>query len=490
MLKYGVGLIGCGVMGRSLALNIASQGLVAERDCSVAVYDKDADKLRAFVTGRAADKNITGVQSTADLIRHLQEPRWVLMMIPEGDPVDQCIDELRPLLQPGDVLIDAGNSHYGDTCRRAADLEKAGTRFLGIGVSGGQKGALKGPSIMVGGTQSAWEDVKELLRAIAAKTEDGPCCDWVGETGAGHFVKMVHNGIEYGNMQMICEVYHVMKVGLGMSLDEMSDTFDEWSRGPLQSYLIEITRDVLRYRDKDGDPLLEVIRGEAGQKGTGKRAAISALQRGQPFTAAASAVFARFLSANESERVKAGAALAGAEVKSDYDRCRMLHDLPEALLASTIVSYAQGFQLLRAAGDERYARDEPCWDFDLRRIAQLWRKGCVIRSAIVDKICTAFKHDPNLTNLLLESEFANSIVRSQPAWRRVAASALDLGIPIPAISSALSYYDSLRSPWLPTNLLQAMRDYFGAHGYERSDRPRGELFHTDWTGKGGETQVR
>lgn len=474
--KHSVGLFGCGVMGQSLALNIAGHGY------PVTVFDSDAKKLREYLAGRAAGKNITGAGSPSDLSRHLRPPRCIIMMIPEGRSVDQCIEGLVRHLQPGDVLIDAGNSHYSDTCRRADHLERQGLHFLGIGVSGGEKGALKGPSIMVGGSLAAWEIVKPLLQAIAAKTEDGlACCDWVGKNGAGHFVKMVHNGIEYGNMQMICEVYHVMKVGLGMSPYEISDTFDKWNCGALESYLIEITRDILRYRDKDGNPLLEVIRGEAGQKGTGKRAAITALEIGQPFTVAASAVFARFLSAHTSEPIKVGELLSGAPDRYECDKSRLLNDLPEALLASMVVSYAQGFQLLQAA------RGQHRWDCDSGRVAQLWRAGCIVRSAILGKISTAFQRDPNLTNLLLDSTFASIIVRSQPAWRRVATSAVNIGIPIPAISSALSYFDTYRRQWLPTNLLQAMRDCFGAHGYERSDQPRGDLFHTDWTGNASET---
>ncbi len=479
MLKHGVGLFGCGVMGQSLALNIARHGY------SVTVCDIEPKKLEKYLAGRAADKSITGAESPADLYGHVRPPRCIIMMIPEGEPVDQCIESLVPHLQPEDVLIDAGNSHYSDTARRADYLKEQGLRFLGVGVSGGARGALKGPSIMVGGSLEAWENVKPVLQAIAKRMDDGSiCCDWVGESGAGHFVKMVHNGIEYGNMQMICEVFHLMKECLGMSLDEMSDTFDRWNRGELESYLVEITRDVLRFRNKDGKPLLEQILDSANQKGTGKRAAITALDAGQPFTLAATAVFARYLSALNSERTEAGEIFARPMDSHDYDKGGLLSDLSEALLPSMVVSYAQGFQLIRAAGEE-YG-----WDLNPGRIAQLWRAGCIIRSAILGKIYAAFKRDPNLTNLMLDPFFANVFIRTQPAWRRVVTAGVNLGIPLPAISSALTYFDSYRHQWLPANLLQAMRDYFGAHGYERLDQPGEGLFHTDWTGNGGETRVR
>jgi 6-phosphogluconate dehydrogenase len=478
MPKQSVGLIGCGVMGQNLALNIAIHGY------PVAVYDSDREKVRVYLESKAAGKNIVGAKSLADVSGRLEQPRPIILMIPAGRPVDQCIEELVPHLEPNDVLIDAGNSHFDDTYRRSKDLEKTGVLFMGVGVSGGEEGALKGPSIMVGGSRAAWENVKPVLQAIAARAKDGSdCCDWVGENPAGHFVKMVHNGIEYGNMQLICEVFHLMKECLGMSLDEMSDNFDEWNRGELSSYLVEITRDCLRYRDEKGEPLIDKILDRAGAKGTGKWTAVAAMDLGQPFTLATSAVFARCLSALKGERSEAAAIFAGPVHSSGCDKGGLLNDLSEALLASMVVSYAQGFQLIRAAEKEH------CQGVDLGRVAQLWRAGCIVRSAILGKISAAFQRDPNLANLLLDPTFANMIVRSQPAWRRVVTAAVSHGIPVPAMTSSLSYFDSYRNKWLPANLLQAMRDYFGDHGYERSDRPRGELFHTDWTGKGGETRI-
>jgi 6-phosphogluconate dehydrogenase len=392
------------------------------------------------------------------------------------------IESLLPFLEPGDVVIDGGNSEFPDSSRRTDELAEKGILFVGTGVSGGEEGALTGPSIMPGGNPDAWPIVKPILQAIAAKTDDGePCCDWVGKGGAGHFVKMVHNGIEYGDMQMICETYQMMKEGLSMSNEDMHDAFARWNDGVLDSYLIEITRDILAYRDEDGNATVDLILDKAGQKGTGKWTAITALEAGQPLTLIGEAVFARCLSALKDERVAASKMLAGPDTEFDGDRAELVNDLEQALYASKIVSYAQGFQLMRAMSDEND------WQLDYGAVALMWREGCIIRSAFLGNIRDAFNKDPGLINVLLDPFFEDAIRNAQVAWRRVVATAAKLGIPMPAIGAALMYFDGYRSERLPANLLQAQRDFFGAHTYERVDKPRGEFFHTNWTGRGGTT---
>ena len=476
--RQSVGLIGCGVMGQNLALNIEGRG------CAVVVYDTDRRKVETYLTTKAAGRNITGAASPSELAACLHRPRQIFMMLPAGKPVDQCIEGLLPHLDAGDILIDGGNSRYGDTNRRREDLERKGLLFVGAGISGGERGALEGPSIMPGGSPAAWDHVKPVLQAIAARTKDGAvCCDWVGEGGAGHFVKMVHNGIEYGDMQLICEAYHLMKAGLGMSPGDMSHVFEEWNRGNLCSYLVEITRDILSFRDEQGEAVVEKILDSAGQKGTGQWTAATALDVGQPLTLIAEAVLARFLSALKDERIAAAEVLASRTAPYEGDREILISDLRRALYASKIVSYAQGFQLMRAAAKNHG------WTLDYGGIALLWRAGCIIRSAFLSNIKEAFDRDSSLVNLLLDPFFAKEVTEAQPSWRRVVETAVRSGIPVPAMSSALAYFDGYRSSHLPANLLQALRDYFGAHAYERVDRPRGSFYHTDWFGKSGERQV-
>ena len=471
MVVQDIGLIGCGVMGQNLALNMERNGF------SVAMYDTDQDKVQQYLAGKASGKEILGVDSLEQLMANLQRPRRVMMMVPAGAAVDQCIESLLPYLEAGDILIDGGNSHYADTARRVAMLEARGFHYIGTGVSGGEEGALKGPSIMPGGSPEAWPEVRAIFQAICAKTEDGsPCCDWVGQGGAGHFVKMVHNGIEYGDMQMICETYHMMKQGLGLSNEAMHEVFAEWNRGELDSYLIQITRDILAYKNEAGEAVLDLILDTAGQKGTGRWTAIEALNLGQPLTLIGEAVFARCLSALKQERVEASQVLSGPKCTFSGDPGAMIDDLGQALYASKIASYAQGFQLMRAAAKE-YG-----WNLNYGGVALMWRGGCIIRSAFLGKIKEAFDRQPDLVNLLLVPFFKEAIDEAQPAWRRVVARAAEWGIPMPATASALAFYDGYRSARLPANLLQAQRDYFGAHTYERIDRPRGEFFHTEWLG--------
>lgn len=407
-----------------------------------------------------------------------------MLMVKAGKPVDDFIEMLIPHLEKGDIIIDGGNSHFPDTIRRTKYLEEKGLLYIGTGVSGGEEGALKGPSLMPGGSPEAWPHVKEIFQAIAAKVDDGtPCCDWVGENGAGHFVKMVHNGIEYGDMQLICEAYHLMKDLLGMTADEMHEVFKEWNEGDLNSYLIEITRDILAYKDEDGQPLVDKILDTAGQKGTGKWTAIAALDEGIPLTLIGEAVFARCLSAMKDERVAASKVLSGPVPKFEGDRKAFIEDIRNALYASKIVSYAQGFTLMRSAA-KTYG-----WNLNYGGIAMMWRGGCIIRSKFLGKIKEAFDRNPDLTNLLLDPFFKEKVEKAQDSWRRVVSVALMNGIPVPAFTSALCYYDAYRCERLPANLLQAQRDYFGAHTYERVDRPRGEFFHTNWTGEGGTTSA-
>lgn len=478
MSRADLGLIGLAVMGENLALNMESKGF------TVAVYNRTAERVTNFVEGRAKDKNIIGTYSLEELVASLKKPRRVMLMVKAGQPVDDFIARLIPLLEEGDIIIDGGNSHFPDSIRRTKLVEEHGLLYVGTGVSGGEEGALHGPSLMPGGSPQAWPHIKPIFQAIAAKVEDGsPCADWVGPDGAGHFVKMVHNGIEYGDMQLICEAYHLMKELLGMSADEMHEVFKEWNAGELNSYLIEITADILAYKDEDGSPLVEKILDTAGQKGTGKWTAISALDEGIPLTLIAEAVFSRCLSALKEERVAASQVLTGPKPEFTGDKKAFVEDIRRALYASKIVSYAQGYTLMRAAS-ETYG-----WDLNYGGIALLWRGGCIIRSVFLGEIKKAFERDPQLTNLLLDPFFKSQIDACQESWRRVVATALTNGIPVPAFASALTYYDGYRHPRLPANLLQAQRDYFGAHTYERIDRPRGEFFHTNWTGKGGSTSA-
>lgn len=476
MANADIGLIGLAVMGENLVLNMANHGY------TVAVYNRTTEKVDDFLAGRAAGKSIIGTHSPEQLVAQLKRPRRVMIMVKAGAAVDAVIASLLPYLEKGDIVIDGGNSEFPDSTRRTKDLGDQGILYIGTGVSGGEEGALNGPSIMPGGNPEAWPHVKPIFQAIAAKTDKGePCCDWVGRGGAGHFVKMVHNGIEYGDMQMICETYQFMKDGLGMTNPEMHDVFARWNKGILDSYLVEITRDILGYTEADGTATVDVILDKAGQKGTGKWTAISALHVGQPLTLIGEAVFARCLSAMKDERVAAAKVLDGPGVKFTGDKTAMINDLEQALYASKIVSYAQGYQLMRAISDEND------WGLNYGAIALMWRGGCIIRSAFLGNIRDAFDTNPQLTNLLLDPFFEKAVETAQAAWRRVLASAVTIGIPMPAIGAALAYFDGYRTERLPANLLQAQRDYFGAHTYERIDRPRGEFFHTNWTGIGGST---
>lgn len=475
MNKANIGLIGLAVMGENLVMNMESKGF------TVAVFNRTVEKVTRFVEGRAKGKNIIGCQSIAELCANLEKPRKVMMMVKAGKPVDELIEQLLPHLEPGDIIIDGGNAHYPDTIRRCAYVEGKGLLYVGCGVSGGEEGALKGPSMMPGGSPAAWPHVAPIFQSICAHVDGAPCCDWVGEGGAGHFVKMVHNGIEYGDMQLICEAYQLMKDYLGMTDPEMQAVFAEWNKSELDSYLIEITRDILGYQDADGQPIVEKILDTAGQKGTGKWTAITALDEGIPLTLIGESVFSRCLSAIKDERVQASKVLAGAKPRFDGRREAFVEDIRQALYASKIVSYAQGYQLMRAAA-KTYG-----WNLNYGGIALMWRGGCIIRSAFLGKIKEAFDANPELVNLMLDGFFREALEKAQGGWRRVCASAMLNGVPVPAFASALSYYDGYRCARLPANLLQAQRDYFGAHTYERVDQPRGQFFHTNWTGEGGNT---
>ncbi len=471
-----IGVVGLAVMGENLVLNMESRGF------TVACYNRTINKVDAFIKGRALGKNIIGCHSIGELIGTLTRPRKVMCMIRAGSAVDAFIASVTPYLEAGDILIDGGNSHFQDTIRRLEEAERKGLQYVGAGISGGEEGALLGPSIMPGGSAAAWEAIRPIFQKICAYTDDGkPCCDWVGESGSGHFVKMVHNGIEYGDMQLICEVYQILKDGLCLSNEEMQKVFAGWNQGPLNSYLIEITADILGYKDEQGEAVIDKILDTAGQKGTGTWTVASALDLGQPLTLIGEAVFARYLSALKDERVAASRLLTGPHVGFIGNRTAMIADLGEALYASKIVSYAQGFQIMRAMAVERG------WRLDYGGIAQLWRGGCIIRSVFLEKIREAFAADFDFSNLLLAPFFQQAIEKAQPGWRRAVAAALQWGIPIPAISAALAYYDGYRAARLPANLLQAQRDYFGAHTYERIDRPRGEFFHTRWKDRRGAT---
>ena len=474
-----IGLIGLAVMGENLALNIESHGF------SVAVYNRTTARVDAFVAGRGGGKRFIGTHAIEELVRVLARPRKIIMLVKAGEAVDSLIGQLTPLLEPGDILIDGGNSLFTDTIRRTRALEAQGLLYVGSGVSGGEEGALTGPSLMPGGSPAAWPQIRPIFQAICARTPEGdPCCDWMGEDGAGHFVKMVHNGIEYGDMQLIGETYDLMKRGLGMSNAAMHDAFADWNRGELDSYLIEITRDILAFTDGDGREVVDLILDAAGQKGTGKWTLIAALDEGMPLTLIGEAVFARCLSALKEERVAASQTIRAALPAFSGDARTLLDDLRQALYAAKIVSYAQGYQVLQAAAHTHR------WTLNYGGVALVWRGGCIIRSAFLGEIKKAFDRNPALTNLLLDPCFKSAIEHCQAAWRRVVVKAVELGIPAPCLGSALAYFDGYRSARLPANLLQAQRDYFGAHTYERVDRPRGEVFHTNWTGHGGNTTSR
>ena len=470
-----IAVIGLAVMGQNLILNMNDHGF------TVVAFNRTLSKVDEFLANEARGTRVRGARSLVELVSLLKKPRRVMLMVKAGAPVDEFIEQLLGVLGPGDILIDGGNSLFEDTIRRTRQVESRGLLYVGTGVSGGEEGARHGPSIMPGGSPAAWPHVRPIFQAIAAKVDDGvPCCDWVGENGAGHFVKMVHNGIEYGDMQLIGEAYQIMKDGLGMSADEMHAVFQSWNEGELKSYLIEITRDILAKRDDDGTPLVDKILDTAGQKGTGKWTVISSLDLGMPITLIAEAVYSRCVSAMKDDRVVAAKKLRGPKPTiSTKDRAKFVEDIRKALYASKIISYTQGYMLMRAAA-QQYG-----WKLNLGGIALMWRGGCIIRSVFLSKIKEAFDRKPKLTNLLLDPFFRKAIRDSQRSWRNVVATAVRKGIPVPASSTALAFFDGFRSERLPANLLQAQRDYFGAHTYERLDRPRGEFFHTNWTGAGG-----
>jgi 6-phosphogluconate dehydrogenase len=473
--KADIGLIGLAVMGQNLVLNMDDHGF------TVAVFNRTTSKVDDFINEEAKGTKVIGTHSIEELVAILKRPRRVMLMVKAGSPVDAFIDLLIPHLEPGDIIIDGGNSNFEDSIRRTEYVESKGLLFIGTGVSGGEEGARTGPSIMPGGSAAAWPNVKDIFQGIAAKVDDGvPCCDWVGSDGAGHFVKMVHNGIEYGDMQLIAESYHLMKSLLGLDHDQMHHIYAEWNTGKLDSYLIEITRDIMAIKDEDGAPLLEKILDTAGQKGTGRWTAINALDKGIPLTLIAEAVLARSLSALKEEREAASQVLTGPQIDFTGGQKEMIEDIRQALYASKIVSYAQGYMLMRAAAEEYN------WDLSYGGIALMWRGGCIIRSAFLGKIKDAYDASPELSNLLLDPYFQAEVDAAQAGWRRVVARAVEAGIPVPAMSSALAFFDGYRHGRLPANLIQAQRDYFGAHTYERIDRPRGEFFHTNWTGTGGD----
>jgi 6-phosphogluconate dehydrogenase len=474
-MKADIGLIGLAVMGQNLVLNMDDRGY------TVAVHNRTSATTDAFLAGPAKGTHVIGTHNLEELVNSLIAPRIVMLMVKAGDVVDQYIDKLIPLLSAGDIIVDGGNSLFTDTNRRTAALKEKNIRYIGTGVSGGEEGARHGPSIMPGGNKEAWPYVKPIFQAISAKINSDPCCEWVGDNGAGHYVKMVHNGIEYGDMQIICEAYQLLSEGLGLSADEMHSIFDEWNKGELSSYLIEITADILAYKDEDGSPLLNKILDTAGQKGTGKWTGINALDLGIPLTLIGEAVFARCLSAQKDERVKAAEFLARPKKAFFSDKQAMINAIRDALYAAKIISYAQGFRLLREASSE--------YGFDLNygEIALMWRGGCIIRSSFLNDIKQAYQTNPDIENLLMADFFIDAMRQAEEGWRKAVIFGIEMGIPTPAFSSALAYFDGYRTERLPANLLQAQRDYFGAHTYERTDRPRGEFFHTDWTGHGGKT---
>jgi 6-phosphogluconate dehydrogenase len=474
--KADIAVIGLAVMGQNLILNMNDHGF------TVVAYNRTVSKVDDFINKEAKGTKVIGAHSIEEMVGLLKSPRRVMLMVKAGKAVDEFIDHIIPHLAAGDIIIDGGNSLFEDTIRRTKYVESKGFLYIGTGVSGGEEGARRGPSIMPGGSPAAWPHVKDIFQKISAKADNGtPCCDWVGENGAGHYVKMVHNGIEYGDMQLICEAYNLMKTGLGLSADQMHEVFAEWNKGELDSYLIEITRDILAFKDADGQPLVDKILDTAGQKGTGKWTVISSQDLGIPITLIAEAVYARCISALKEERVAAAKKLKGPKPTIKGDQKALIEDIRRALYASKIVSYAQGYMLMRAAAKER------AWNLNYGGIALMWRGGCIIRSAFLGKIKEAFDKDAKLSNLLLAPFFRKAIKDSQRSWRKVVSLAARKGIPVPAFSTALAFYDSYRSERLPANLLQAQRDYFGAHTYERLDQPRGQFFHTNWTGKGGTT---
>jgi 6-phosphogluconate dehydrogenase len=474
MEKAHIGLIGLAVMGQNLVLNMADHGY------RVAVFNRTTNKVDDFINGPAKGTTIIGTHSMEELVGSLEKPRKVMLMVKAGEVVDHFIELLIPLLEPGDVIIDGGNSHYPDSTRRTVYLREKGLRFIGTGVSGGEEGARFGPSIMPGGDPEAWPLVKDIFQAVSAKVDGEPCCQWVGQDGAGHFVKMVHNGIEYGDMQLICEAYSLMENALAMSCDQMHEVFKEWNTGVLDSYLIDITKDILAVKDEDGQPLVDKILDTAGQKGTGKWTGISALDLGVPLTLIGESVFARVLSSLKDERVRASAILGPRpEITPVTDKKEIINALRDALYASKIISYAQGFMLMSEAAKEQG------WELNYGEIALMWRGGCIIRSTFLGNIKDAYDKNPELENLALDSFFTEALKTAEAGWRKAVVLAVENGIPAPAFASALAYFDGYRSERLPANLLQAQRDYFGAHTYERLDKKRGEFFHTDWTGHGG-----
>jgi 6-phosphogluconate dehydrogenase len=472
-MKANIGLIGLAVMGQNLVLNMNDHGF------RVAVYNRTTRTVDEFLEGPAKDTQVVGTHSLEELVDSLETPRIVMLMVKAGEVVDQYIEKLLPLLAPGDIIVDGGNSLFTDTDRRTRYLAEKGLNFIGTGVSGGEEGARNGPSIMPGGNEAAWPAVKPIFQAISAKVGGKPCCEWVGENGAGHYVKMVHNGIEYGDMQLICEAYQLLSEGLGLSADEMHRIFAEWNQGELSSYLIEITANILAYKDEDGQPLLDKILDTAGQKGTGKWTGINALDLGIPLTLIGESVFARCLSAQKDERVKAAKILPKQPSQFSGDKHAMIDAVRDALYASKIISYAQGFRLMREASKEYKL------SLNYGEIALMWRGGCIIRSQFLNDIKQAYEKNPELENLLLDYFFIAAMKKAEAGWRKAVILGIELGIPTPAFSSALAYFDGYRTERLPANLLQAQRDYFGAHTYERVDQPRGQFFHTDWTGQGG-----
>lgn len=469
-----IGVIGLGVMGQNLVLNIN------DRRYRVAAYNRTVATVDEFLRGPARDTGVLGVRSLEELASALKKPRKVLLMVKAGEAVDGMIDQLLPILQRGDLIMDGGNSHFKDTMRRAESLAGKGLLYLGVGISGGEEGARHGPSIMAGGSSRAWPLVREILQGIAARTVEGaPCCDWLGENGAGHYVKMVHNGIEYSEMQLLCEAYHLMKDGLGLSHDEMHETFARWNRGVLQGYLVEITAEVLSCRDERGRPLVEIILDVAGQKGTGGWSSASSFELGVPLGSIGEAVYARFLSGLKEDRLMASRILRGPNKSTRLDRKVVLEDLRKAILASKVVSYAQGFMLMRAAS-AKYA-----WGLDSAKISLLWQNGCILRNALLGRMRQAFTRKPDLPSLLLDPYFRGLLWKSHSSLRRTVARAVGAGIPVPVFSSTLAFHDGYRTSRLPANLLQAQRDYFGAHTFERVDRPRGQFFHAEWKGVAG-----
>ncbi len=468
MSKNNIGLVGLAVMGQNLVLNMERNGF------SVSVFNRTTKKTEDFINGPAKGKNITGTQTIEEFIDSLESPRKIMLMVKAGDPVDKFIDTIVPLLDKGDILIDGGNSHFPDTIRRNQSLKQKGILFIGTGVSGGEEGALNGPSIMPGGQNDAYDAVESILTRISAHIENEPCCTYIGPDGAGHFVKMVHNGIEYGDMQLICEAYFLMKHLLGMEAEEQHNVFKEWNSGDLDSYLIEITTDILAKKDAEsGQPLVEVILDTAGQKGTGKWTSASALDLGIPTPTMTEAVLARFMSAIKTERVAACKILEGPTKKFDGDKSEFIQAIHDALYASKVCSYAQGFALMKAAGKEHG------WTLDFGKISMIWRGGCIIRARFLQRIKDAYDRNPDLENLLLDPYFKDIVVGNQENWRKVVATAAECGLPAPAFSSSLAYFDSYRLDRLPANLLQAQRDYFGAHTYQRIDKEG--VFHTEWT---------